>query len=177
MIVLGSIPIARSALQLASGHVGTRDWDQDIDPLWESLGNTRRIEACLIYRGIPTLPQHSHVQSHAATAIGSLTRGLLVIVSPEIGNPTETPRLLCRLVSTGRLSVDVEVVPAVDQHKAQNRPQRAVTTMWMRASQAIKQPDPRSCVQVPGDIPSPGSLAAASPTSAATPGDRCRRNR
>ena len=33
---VGSIPIARSTLRLASGHVGTRDWDQDIDPVGKS---------------------------------------------------------------------------------------------------------------------------------------------
>ncbi len=44
-----------------------------------------------------------------------LTLGLLVIVRPMRGNPTESPRLLPRQVSTGRLSVDVAVDPSVDQ--------------------------------------------------------------
>jgi hypothetical protein len=38
-----------------------------------------------------------------------------VIVSPEAGNTTETPTLHHRCSSTGRLSVDVEVVLPVHQ--------------------------------------------------------------
>jgi hypothetical protein len=33
---MGSIPIARSILRLASGHVGTQNWDQQIDPVGKS---------------------------------------------------------------------------------------------------------------------------------------------
>jgi len=39
---------------------------------------------------------------------------LLVIVRPESGNPTKTPLLHHRWSCTGRLSVDVDVDPAVD---------------------------------------------------------------
>jgi hypothetical protein len=37
-----------------------------------------------------------------------------VILRPEAGNPTEPRRLLCRLASIGRLSVDGEADPPVD---------------------------------------------------------------
>jgi hypothetical protein len=33
--------------------------------LWESVGNTRRFVGGLVSRGVPTQPQHSHVQSRA----------------------------------------------------------------------------------------------------------------
>ena len=45
------------------------------------------------------------------------------------------------------------------------------------AAGEIKHPEPRPSFQLTTDIPLPGSRAAASPTSAATPGDRCPRNR
>ncbi len=53
--------------------------------------------------------------------IGRLDRGLLVIVRPVRGNPTETPRLLPRQASTGRLSVDLKVVSAVEADVQPNR--------------------------------------------------------
>jgi hypothetical protein len=42
---VGSIPIARSTLRLASGRVGTRDWGQHVDPVgkrWERTTIWRR---------------------------------------------------------------------------------------------------------------------------------------
>jgi len=41
---------------------------------------------------------------------------LLMIVSPEAGNPTRTQALHRRWFSTGRLAVDVDVDPTVDHH-------------------------------------------------------------
>ena len=43
-----------------------------------------------------------------------------MIVRPEAGNPTETPPLRHRWCSTGRLSVDVDVNPAVDHQRARS---------------------------------------------------------
>src|SRR5262249_42404623 len=45
----------------------------------------------------------------------SLHRGLLVIFSPETGNPTETPPLRPHWPSTGRPSLDLNAVPPVDR--------------------------------------------------------------
>jgi len=53
---------------------------------------------------------------------GFLHRGLQVIVSPEVGNPTESPRLPLQLVSAGRLPVNAEVDRAVDHPRHQKRP-------------------------------------------------------
>jgi hypothetical protein len=50
-----------------------------------------------------------------AVPIRILRQVLLVIVSPDVGNPTNSRRLLPRLTSIGRLSVDGDVDPAVDQ--------------------------------------------------------------
>ena len=50
-----------------------------------------------------------------------LHRGLLVIVSPEAGNPTRTPRLHPRWCFTGRFSVDVNADPPVDLHRRRDR--------------------------------------------------------
>ena len=71
-----------------------------------------------------------------AVPIRILRQILLVVVRPEVGNPTQSPRLPPRLASTGRLSVDLDVVPAVDLHKSQNSRQRAVAAMRMRALRA-----------------------------------------
>jgi len=37
-----------------------------------------------------------------------------VIVRAEVGNPTNSPRLLPRVVSIGRLSIDLNVISSVD---------------------------------------------------------------
>src|SRR5579863_2874474 len=60
-----------------------------------------------IYRD-PTAPD-------PAVPIRILRQVLLVVVSPEAGNPTETTPLHARWSSTGRLPVDVDVDPAVGQ--------------------------------------------------------------
>src|SRR5216684_1615467 len=54
-------------------------------------------------------------ESLAVEELAPLHRGLLVIVSPEVGNPTESAPLRRRQSRAGRLSVDLVVDPSVDQ--------------------------------------------------------------
>jgi hypothetical protein len=53
--------------------------------------------------------------SLAVEELAPVHRGLLVIVSPEVGNPTETASLRLRQTLAGRISVDLDVDPSVDQ--------------------------------------------------------------
>ena len=62
----------------------------------------------------PLLPAVSGRYRATQSGIGLLTLGLLVIVRPEAGNPTESPSIHQRWFTTGRLPVDVDVDPAVD---------------------------------------------------------------
>jgi hypothetical protein len=54
--------------------------------------------------------------ANAAVPVRILREVLLVIVSPELGNPTETATLIRGRSCAGRLSVDTNVDPPVGLH-------------------------------------------------------------
>ena len=72
-----------------------------------NLGEAQRRYECVNDCG--SLKQWSDRQ----VAVGILRLVLLVIVSPEVETTVESARLRRQLISTGRLSVDVDVISAV----------------------------------------------------------------
>ena len=88
---MGSIPIARSILrqrQAKQGHkIGVKTLIR-----WESLGNRRRGGGGLMASRIPSLPQHSHVQSHAAVHKNNLCDSHAPLVARAIAGGWTRPR-------------------------------------------------------------------------------------
>ena len=115
-----------------------------------SPGEPAAASACILrsdanslsYQGKTAEPQVRAGQSGHSSHCGhvSLHRGLLVIVRPEAVNPTESPRLVPRHASTGRLSGDLKTVPAVDQ-----RTVTEVVFLEIRSSARWRALPPRHC--------------------------------
>ena len=62
---MGSIPIARSTSRLASGHVGTQDWGQHIDPMeksWEIDAEGAAVSWAHVSPLCPEIHTYSHTQ-------------------------------------------------------------------------------------------------------------------